>query len=37
VAGEDEMKAGTVDVRTRDNKRHGKFRIDDLAKKLEKE
>lgn len=31
------MNTGTVDVRTRDNTRHGKFRIDDLAKKLEEE
>lgn len=25
------MKEGTVDVRTRDNKRHGRWRLDDLA------
>ena len=31
VAGEDEMKAGTVDVRTRDNKRHGKIRVPKVA------
>lgn len=31
VAGEDEMKDGLVDVRTRDNKRHGKMRVDDLV------
>ena len=37
VAGEDEMKAGLVDVRTRDNKRHGKMRVDDLAELLKKE
>ena len=35
VAGEDEMKEGTVDVRTRDNKRHGKFRVDEIAAKLQ--
>jgi len=35
VAGEDEMEMGCVDVRTRDNKRHGKMRIDDVAKHLE--
>lgn len=34
VAGEDEMKAGLVDVRTRDNKRHGKMRVDELADHL---
>ena len=34
VAGEDEMRAGLVDVRTRDNKRHGKMRVDDLAEHL---
>ncbi len=37
VAGEDEMSAGLVDVRTRDNKRHGKKRIDELVKMLEAE
>jgi threonyl-tRNA synthetase len=31
VAGEDEMNAGLVDVRTRDNVRHGKMRVDALA------
>ena len=30
VAGEDEMKLGLVDVRTRDNKRHGKKRITEV-------
>ena len=35
VAGEDEMRAGLVDVRTRDNKRHGKMRVDDLAEHLQ--
>jgi len=28
VAGEEEMEAGLVDVRTRDNERHGKMRVD---------
>lgn len=28
------MKAGLVDVRTRDNKRHGKMRVDDLVAHL---
>ena len=32
VAGEEEVKSGTVDVRTREGKRDGKMRIDDLAK-----
>lgn len=36
VAGEAEMAEGTVDVRTRDNKRHGKKRVDDLAEHLRK-
>lgn len=36
VAGEQEMAEGTIDVRTRDNKRHGKWRIDDLAEHLDK-
>ncbi len=31
VAGEEEVKTGTVDVRTRDGKRDGKFRIDQLV------
>ena len=35
VAGEEEMKSGTVDVRTRDTERHGKMRIDKLADYLE--
>lgn len=35
VAGEEEMESGTVDVRTRDTERHGKMRIDELAKHLE--
>ena len=34
VAGEDEMAAGLVDVRTRDNQRHGKMRVDDVAEHL---
>ncbi len=34
VAGEEEVKTGTVDVRTRDGKREGKFRIDDFVKHL---
>lgn len=37
VAGEDEMRDGLVDVRTRDNKRHGKMRCDKLKALLEKE
>ena len=28
------MRDGLVDVRTRDNKRHGKMRVDDLAEHL---
>jgi len=35
VAGEEEMESGTVDVRTRDTERHGKMRVDELAKHLE--
>jgi hypothetical protein len=35
VAGEDEMAAGLVDVRTRDNVRHGKMRVDALHEHLE--
>ena len=31
VAGEEEMKYGTVDVRTRDEKRHGKIRVNEVA------
>jgi threonyl-tRNA synthetase len=34
VCGEDEMAAGTADVRTRDNQRHGKKRIDVIAAEL---
>ena len=34
VAGEEEVKTGTVDVRTRDGKREGKFRVDDLVTHL---
>lgn len=34
VAGEDEMAQGLVDVRTRDNKRHGKIRVDLVAEML---
>lgn len=29
------METGTVDVRTRDTERHGKMRVDELAKHLE--
>jgi threonyl-tRNA synthetase len=35
VAGEEEMATGCVDVRTRDNVRHGKMRIDKLVEHLE--
>jgi len=31
------METGTVDVRTRDTERHGKMRVDELARKLELE
>ena len=31
VAGEEEVKSGCVDVRTRDNERVGKMRIDEVA------
>ena len=31
------MKDGLVDVRTRDNKRHGKIRVDEVARLLETE
>ena len=31
VAGEAEMAEGLLDVRTRDNKRHGKIRVDEVA------
>jgi len=31
VAGEEEMRTGTVDVRTRDEKRHGKLRVNTLV------
>jgi len=34
VAGEDEMATGTVDVRTRDNQRHGKIRVNTLVDML---
>ena len=37
VAGEAEMNDGLVDVRTRDNVRHGKIRVDEVAAMLEKE
>ena len=37
VAGEEEMGQGLVDVRTRDNKRHGKKRIDEVARMLQAE
>ena len=32
VVGEDEMNSGAVDVRTREEKRIGKMRVDDLVK-----
>ena len=31
------MKDGLLDVRTRDNKRHGKIRVDEIARMLESE
>ena len=34
MCGEDEAKDGLIDVRTRDNARHGKMRVDELAKRL---
>jgi hypothetical protein len=34
VAGEEEMAAGLVDVRTRDTERHGKMRVDEVAAML---
>merc|ERR1712160_202577 len=34
VCGEEEAAGGFVDVRTRDNTRHGKMRVDELAKRL---
>jgi hypothetical protein len=37
VVGEEEMNQGSVDVRTREEKRLGKFRIDDLVKLFESE
>jgi len=36
VAGEEEMHAGTIDVRTRDTERHGKMRVDQLVDHLNK-
>lgn len=36
-AGKDEMAEGSVDVRSRDNKRHGKMRPDDFVEFLKKE
>lgn len=30
VAGEDEANSGTIDIRTRDNERMGKMRVDEL-------
>ena len=36
-AGKDEMTNGTVDVRSRDNKRHGQMRPDDFVEFLKKE
>jgi len=35
VVGEKEKTAGTANVRTRDNKVHGEFSIDDIAKRFE--
>lgn len=35
--GEQEAATGTADVRTRDNKRHGKIRIDKIAEMLKSE
>lgn len=32
VVGEDEMHTGSVDVRTREEKREGKFRVEDVVK-----
>jgi len=32
VVGEEEMKSGCVDVRSREDKRIGKMRVDELAK-----
>lgn len=32
--GEEESKLGLVDVRTRDNVRHGKMKVDELAVRL---
>ncbi|MBW2963604.1 threonine--tRNA ligase, partial [Candidatus Woesearchaeota archaeon] len=37
VVGDNEIKAGTVNVRTRDNKVHGEQKVDDLIKNLLKE
>jgi len=37
VVGDNEVKAGTVNVRTRDNKVHGEQKVDDLIKNLLKE
>lgn len=37
VAGEAEMSDGLLDVRTRDNKRHGKIRVDQVAAMLKAE
>jgi hypothetical protein len=37
VCGEDEAKDGLIDVRTRDNTRHGKMRVDELARRLAEE
>lgn len=37
VVGEEEMSAGAVDVRTREEKRLGKYRTDDLVKLFESE
>ena len=37
VAGEQEMEQGLVDVRTRDNKRHGKIRVDKVVEMFKAE
>lgn len=37
VCGEEEAKDGLLDVRTRDNTRHGKMRVNELADRLAKE
>eukprot|EP00742_Colponemidia_sp_Colp-10_P004829 GILJ01005155.1.p1 GENE.GILJ01005155.1~~GILJ01005155.1.p1 ORF type:complete len:972 (-),score=201.07 GILJ01005155.1:109-2988(-) len=37
VVGQEELESGTVDVRTRDNERHGKFTIPDFLVHVKKE